>query len=153
MEKKKSHGQRRKVGEKQFSILQVHAQIINPGELNNQKKQVYILHIILIPKQKKKVSANPPKNITHQQLGEIHLGNIFINDSKRMLSFFFRSPTGVKCGVQGELQCSLQSNSTLSLLRQPRICTISTETRQSLVQVLLSIAITCSEKLCQEHRT
>lgn len=70
--KKKSHGQRRKVGEKQFSILQVHAQIINPGELNNQKKQVYILHIILIPKQKKKYQLTHQKNITHQQLGEIH---------------------------------------------------------------------------------
>lgn len=82
---KKSHGQRRKVGGKQFSILQVHAQIINPGELNNQKKQIYILHIILIPKQKKNYQ------LTHQQiyqLGEIHLGNIFISDSKRMLSFF-----------------------------------------------------------------
>lgn len=92
---KKSHGQRRKVGGKQFSIVQVHAQVMNPGKLNNQKKQVYILHIINIPKEKKKKKYQ----VTHQQihqLGEIHLGSIFINNSKGYFLFFqisYRSKT------------------------------------------------------------
>lgn len=44
----------RNVGRTCFSTDQLHAQLINPGEPNNQKGEVYILYIINIPEDKKK---------------------------------------------------------------------------------------------------
>lgn len=43
---------REETGEKHICMEQLHAQIINPGESNNQKNKVYPSHIVSIPEGK-----------------------------------------------------------------------------------------------------